>query len=72
MEAIYRSKIQNMKHFFFHFNNQFLYMGQNGKNLYFWLFGVCVGGGGASMIRLGLFCFPVKLLSEGIKRHIGL
>ena len=24
----------------------FSYMGQNVKNLYFWLFGVCVGGGG--------------------------
>ena len=31
-------------------------MGQNAKNVYFWLFGVCVWG--ASMIRLDLFCFP--------------
>ena len=27
-------------------NNQFSYMGQNVKNLYFWLFGVCVWEGG--------------------------
>ena len=41
----------------------FSYMGQNVKNVYFRLFGVCVcvGGGGASMIRLGLFCFPAIL-----------
>ena len=36
-------------------------MGQNVKKMYFWLFGVCVGVGGALMIRLGLFCFPAIL-----------
>ena len=43
-------------------NNQFFIYGSEGETCIFLaIWCVCGGGGGASMIRLGLFCFPAIL-----------